>query len=188
MPHTELKIVDPKTGDIVPKGTPGEICARGYMIMDGYYKNKEATDMAIDPQGWLHTGDLGTLDEEGYCKITGRIKDMVIRGGENIYPREVEEFLYTHPAISDAQVIGVPDLKYGEELCAWVKIKGDEKITEAEIKEYCKGQIAHYKIPRYIKFVDEFPMTISGKIQKYKMREASIKDLGLEEIAKIKTA
>jgi fatty-acyl-CoA synthase len=188
MPHTELKIVDPRTGDIVPRGEPGEICARGYMIMDGYYKNPDATNMAIDAQGWLHTGDLGTLDEEGYCKITGRIKDMVIRGGENIYPREVEEFLYTHPCISDAQVIGVPDLKYGEELCAWVKLKNGEKITEADIKEFCKGQIAHYKIPKYIKFVDEFPMTISGKIQKYKMREASIKELKLEEIARIKTA
>jgi Acyl-CoA synthetases (AMP-forming)/AMP-acid ligases II len=188
MPHTELKIVDPRTGDIVPRGQPGEICGRGYMIMDGYYKNPEATGMAIDAQGWLHTGDLGTLDGDGYCKITGRIKDMVIRGGENIYPREVEEFLYTHPAISDAQVIGVPDLKYGEELCAWVKLKGGEQVTEADIKEFCKGQIAHYKVPRYFKFVDEFPMTVTGKIQKYKMREASIKDLGLEEIAKIKTA
>ena len=188
MPHTELKIIDPKTGDIVPRGMPGEICARGYMIMEGYYKNPDATALAIDEKGWLHTGDLGVLDEDGYCKITGRIKDMVIRGGENIYPREVEEFLYTHPMISDAQVIGVPDLKYGEELMAWVKIKNDCKLTEGEIKEYCKGQIAHYKIPRYIKFVDEFPMTVSGKIQKYKMRETSIKDLGLEEIARIKTA
>jgi fatty-acyl-CoA synthase len=188
MPHTELKIVDPKTGDIVPRGEPGEICARGYMIMDGYYKNPDATNMAIDAQGWLHTGDLGTLDEDGYCKITGRIKDMVIRGGENIYPREVEEFLYTHPNISDAQVIGVPDMKYGEELCAWVKMKNGEKIAESDIKEFCKGKIAHYKIPKYIRFVDEFPMTISGKIQKYKMREVSTKELGLEEIARIKTA
>jgi fatty-acyl-CoA synthase len=188
MPHTELKIVDPATGEIVPRGVPGEICARGYMIMAGYYKNKEATSLAIDANGWLHTGDLGTMDNDNYCKITGRIKDIVIRGGESIYPREVEEFLYTHPAISDAQVIGVPDLKYGEELMAWVKVKSGEKVTESEIKEFCKDQIAHFKIPRYIKFVDEFPMTVTGKIQKYKMREVSIKDLGLEKIAKIKTA
>ena len=188
MPHTEIKIIDPKTGDIVPRGMPGEICARGYMIMEGYYKNPDATALAIDEKGWLHTGDLGILDDEDYCKITGRIKDMVIRGGENIYPREVEEFLYTHPSISDAQVIGVPDLKYGEELMAWVKIKNGCTVTEGEIKDFCKGQIAHYKIPRYIKFVDEFPMTVSGKIQKYKMRETSIKELGLDEIARIKTA
>jgi len=188
MPHTELKIVDPRTGDIVPRGMPGEICARGYMIMDGYYKNPDATSLAIDEKGWLHTGDLGILDEDDYCKITGRIKDMVIRGGENIYPREVEEFLYTHPSISDAQVIGVPDLKYGEELMAWVKLKNDCTVTEGEIKDFCKGQIAHYKVPRYFKFVDEFPMTVTGKIQKYKMRELSIKELKLEEIARIKTA
>ncbi|HTY91650.1 MAG TPA: AMP-binding protein [Methanocella sp.] len=188
MPHCELKIVDPKTGKMVPRGQPGEICARGYMIMRGYYRNKEATDLAIDEEGWLHTGDLGTLDDEDYCKITGRLKDMVIRGGENIYPREVEEFLYEHPAISDVQVIGVPDMKYGEELVAWVKLKGDTAVTSDEIKEFCRGKIAHYKIPRYIKFTDEFPMTISGKIQKYKMREISTKELGLEDVAKIKTA
>jgi len=188
MPHTELKIIDPQTGDIVSKGIPGEICARGYMIMAGYYKNQEATNLAIDEHHWLHTGDLGTMDNENYCKITGRIKDIVIRGGESIYPREVEEFLYTHPAISDAQVIGVPDLKYGEELMAWVKLKKEMKATEHDIKEFCKEQIAHFKIPRYIKFVDEFPMTVTGKIQKYKMRETSIKELGLEKIARIKTA
>jgi fatty-acyl-CoA synthase len=188
MPHTELKIVDPKTGKMVPRGTPGEICARGYMIMRGYYNNPEATDLAVDKEGWLHTGDLGTLDDEDYCKITGRLKDMVIRGGENIYPREVEEFLYEHPAISDVQVIGVPDMKYGEELMAWVKLKSDQVLTPEQIKEFCKGRIAHYKIPRYYKFVNEFPMTISGKIQKYKMRELSIKELNLEDVAKIKTA
>jgi len=188
MPHTELKIVDPKTGKMVPKGVPGEICARGYMIMRGYYNNPAATDLAVDKEGWLHTGDLGTLDDEDYCKITGRLKDMVIRGGENIYPREVEEFLYEHPSISDVQVIGVPDVKYGEELMAWVKLKGDQALTPEQIKEFCKGRIAHYKIPRYYKFVDEFPMTISGKIQKYKMRELSIKELRLEDVAKIKTA
>jgi fatty-acyl-CoA synthase len=188
MPHTELKIVDPKTGKMVPRGQPGEICARGYMIMRCYYNNPEATDMAVDKEGWLHTGDLGTLDEEDYCKITGRLKDMVIRGGENIYPREVEEFLYEHPDISDVQVIGVPDLKYGEELMAWVKLKNGSALTAEQIKEFCKGKIAHYKIPRYIKFADDFPMTISGKIQKYKMREISIKELNLEDVARIKTA
>ncbi|MCD1295197.1 AMP-binding protein [Methanocella sp. CWC-04] len=188
MPYTELKIVDPKNGEIVPRGEPGEICARGYAVMRGYYKNPDATGLVIDDDGWIHTGDLGILDEEDYCKITGRIKDMVIRGGENIYPREVEEFLYTHPEISDAQVIGVPDVKYGEELMAWVKVKNGIAITEDEIKEFCRGKIAHYKIPRYIKFVDEFPMTVTGKIQKYKMREISIKELGLDNAARIKTA
>jgi fatty-acyl-CoA synthase len=188
MPHAEIKIVDPRTGRILPKGQPGEICARGYMVMKEYYNNPEATSLAIDKDGWLHTGDLGILDEEGYCKITGRLKDMVIRGGENIYPREVEEFLYEHPSISDVQVIGVPDLKYGEELMAWIKLKNGCRVTPEEIKEFCRGRIAHYKIPRYIKFVDEFPMTVTGKIQKYKMREMSIKELGLEEVARIKTA
>jgi len=150
LPHTEVKIVDPKTGKMVPKGDTGEICARGYMIMRCYYNNPVATDQTIDKEGWLHTGDLGTMDEEDYCKITGRLKDMVIRGGENIYPREVEEFLYTHPAISDIQVIGVPDLKYGEELMAWVKLKAGASITPEEIRAFCKGKIAHYKIPKYI--------------------------------------
>ncbi len=188
MPFTELKIVDPGTGRTVQRGEPGEICGRGYMIMRGYYNDPEATKRAIDDGGWLHTGDLGTLDEENYIKITGRLKDMVIRGGENIYPREVEEFLYTHPEISDVQVIGVPDMKYGEELMAWVKLKNGRAVTPDEIKEFCKGKIAHYKIPRYYKFVDEFPMTVTGKIQKFKMREQSIKELGLEEVARIKTA
>ncbi len=188
MPHTEMKIVDPKTGKMMPKGDTGEICARGYAIMRCYYNNPVATDQAVDKEGWLHTGDLGILDEEDYCKITGRLKDMVIRGGENIYPREIEEFLYTHPAISDVQVIGVPDLKYGEELMAWVKLKEGQKVAPDDIKAFCKGKIAHYKIPRYIKFVDGFPMTVTGKIQKYKMREESIKELGLEEVARMKTA
>ena len=188
LPHTEVKIVDPKTGKMVPKGDTGEICARGYMIMRCYYNNPVATDQTIDKEGWLHTGDLGTMDEEDYCKITGRLKDMVIRGGENIYPREVEEFLYTHPAISDIQVIGVPDLKYGEELMAWVKLKAGASITPEEIRAFCKGKIAHYKIPKYIKFVNDFPMTVTGKIQKYKMREESIKELVLEDVARMKTA
>jgi fatty-acyl-CoA synthase len=188
LPHTEVKIVDPKTGKIVRRGETGEICARGYMIMRCYYNNPAATDQVVDKEGWLHTGDLGTLDEEGYCKITGRLKDMVIRGGENIYPREIEEFLYTHQAISDVQVIGVPDKKYGEELMAWIKLKKDAAATPEEIRAFCKGRIAHFKVPRYIKFVDEFPMTVSGKIQKYKMRDQSIKELGLEEAARMKTA
>jgi len=188
MPHTEIKIVDPKTGKIVPRGETGEICARGYMIMRCYYNNPVATDQVVDKNRWLHTGDLGILDENDYCKITGRLKDMVIRGGENIYPREIEEFFYTHPAISDVQVIGVPDVKYGEELMAWVKLKKGACTTPEEIKAFCKGKIAHFKIPRYIKFVDDFPMTVSGKIQKFKMREMSIKELGLEEVAKMKTA
>jgi fatty-acyl-CoA synthase len=188
LPHTEVKIVDPKTGKMVRRGNTGEICARGYMIMRCYYNNPVATDQTIDKEGWLHTGDLGTMDEEDYCKITGRLKDMVIRGGENIYPREVEEFLYTHPAISDVQVIGVPDLKYGEELMAWVKLKAGASASPEEIRAFCKGKIAHYKIPKYIKFVNDFPMTVTGKIQKYKMREESIKELVLEDVARIKTA
>ncbi|OPY47163.1 MAG: Acetyl-coenzyme A synthetase [Methanosaeta sp. PtaU1.Bin028] len=188
MPHTELKIVDPQSGKIVPRGQSGEICARGYAIMRGYYNNSEATDMAVDDAGWLHTGDLGILDQDDYCKITGRLKDMVIRGGENIYPREIEEFLYTHPDVSDVQVIGVPDARYGEELMAWVMLKKGCSATPEEIRDYCRGRIAHYKIPRYIKFVDSFPMTVTGKVQKYRMREASIKELGLQHAAGIDTA
>jgi len=188
MPYTEVKIVDPNTGKIVPRGEIGEICARGYSIMRCYYNNPEATNKAIDEAGWLHTGDLGVLDDEDYCKITGRLKDMVIRGGENIYPREIEEFLYTHPEISDVQVIGVPDAKFGEELMAWIKPKKGRTLTPDEVKLFCKDRIAHFKIPRYIKFVDEFPMTVTGKIQKYKMRETAIKELGLDEVAKVGTA
>jgi len=188
MPHTELKIVDPQSGKIVPRGQSGEICARGYAIMRGYYNNSEATDIAVDDAGWLHTGDLGILDQDDYCKITGRLKDIVIRGGENIYPREIEEFLYTHPDVSDVQVIGVPDARYGEELMAWVMLKKGCSATPEEIRDYCRGRIAHYKIPRYIKFVDSFPMTVTGKVQKYRMREASIKELGLQHAAGIDTA
>jgi fatty-acyl-CoA synthase len=188
MPHTEVKITDPKTGKIMPRGETGEICARGYAIMRCYYNNPGATDKAIDKEGWLHTGDLGVLDDEDYCKITGRLKDMVIRGGENIYPREIEEFLYTHPDISDVQVIGVPDARYGEELMAWIKLKEGRTLTAEDVLAFCRGRIAHFKIPRYIKFVDGFPMTVTGKIQKYKMREESIKELGLEEVARTETA
>lgn len=188
LPFVEAKIVDPETGKIVPTGVQGELCTRGYHVMKYYYNNPEATKEAIDENGWLHTGDLATMDQDGYFKITGRMKDMIIRGGENIYPREIEEFLYTHPKISDIQVIGVPDRKYGEEICAWVKLKEGETATEEEIKEFCRGKIAHFKIPRYIKFTDSFPMTVTGKIRKVEMREISTKELGLEDVAKIETA
>jgi fatty-acyl-CoA synthase len=186
--HLEIKIVDPATGKVVPLDTPGELCTRGYSVMLGYWDNPEATAAAIDPARWMHTGDLATLDNEGYINIVGRIKDMVIRGGENIFPREIEEFLYTHPKISDVQVIGVPDPKYGEEIAAWVKLKPGEQATEEDIKEFCRGKIAHYKVPRYVKFVDSFPMTVTGKIQKFLMRQQSIQELGLQQAASIKTA
>jgi fatty-acyl-CoA synthase len=188
MPHTEIKIVDTRTGRIVPRGTPGELCARGYAVMKGYYQNSEATRQTLDADGWLHSGDLATMSENDYCKITGRSKDMIIRGGENIYPRDIEEFLYTHPGISEVQVIGIPDRKYGEQVMAWIKLKpGATSSTEA-IREFCKGRIAHFKVPRYVKFVDAFPITVNGKTQKYKMREISIKEMQLEEAAQIATA
>ncbi|MFB5281690.1 AMP-binding protein [Peribacillus sp. Hz7] len=173
-PNVEVKIVDPSTGEEVSPGAQGELCTRGYHVMKGYYKNPEATQEAIDHEGWLHTGDLAVMDENGYCKITGRLKDMIIRGGENVYPREVEEFLYQHPAILDVQVIGVPDKKYGEAVMAWIILKEGETLTEEEVKEYCKGQISHFKIPRYVQFTKEYPMTASGKIQKFKLKEQSI--------------
>src|SRR5271168_4073302 len=170
LPHLEVKIVD-LNGRIVPPGTPGELLTRGYSVMLGYWGDEERTKEAIDAARWMHTGDLATIDAEGYCNIVGRIKDMVIRGGENVYPREIEEFLYRHPKIQDVQVIGVPDDRYGEEICAWVKLRPGESATEEEIKAFCRDQIAHYKVPRYVKFVDEFPMTVTGKIQKFIMRE-----------------
>jgi fatty-acyl-CoA synthase len=187
-PHVEIKIVDPATGQVVPIGAPGEFCTRGYSIMLGYWNNPEATVDAIDTARWMHTGDLATMDEEGYVNIVGRIKDMIIRGGENVYPREVEEFLYTHPKISDVQVIGLPDPRYGEEIMAWVKVKPGEQLTEEEVKEFCRGKIAHYKVPRYVKFVDAFPMTVTGKIQKFLMRQQSTEELGLQSAASIETA
>ena len=177
-PHLEVKIVDAE-GRVVPRGTPGELWTRGYSVMLGYWNDEEKTREAIDPARWMKTGDLATIDDEGYCNIVGRIKDMVIRGGENVYPREIEEFLYRHPKIQDVQVIGVPDSRYGEELCAWVRLHDGETATPDEIRAFCQGQIAHYKIPRYVKFVDEFPMTVTGKIQKFIMREQMIGELGL---------
>jgi fatty-acyl-CoA synthase len=179
-PHVEVKIVDGE-GRVVPPGVSGEFCTRGYSVMLGYWDDPERTAEAIDRAGWMHTGDLATIDEDGYCNIVGRIKDMVIRGGENVYPREIEEFLFRHPKVEAVQVVGVPDQKYGEELCAWIKLKAAESATAEEIQAFCKGQIAHYKVPRYIKFVDAFPMTVTGKVQKFMMREAMVKELGLVE-------
>ena len=187
-PHVEVKVVDPDTGLVVPIGEPGEFCTRGYSVMLGYWNDEERTREAVDAAGWMHTGDLATMDAEGYLNIVGRIKDMVIRGGENIYPREVEEFLYSHPAIADVQVIGVPDEKYGEELCAWVTLKEGQALTEDEVRDYCRGELAHFKVPRYVLFVEEFPMTVTGKIQKFKMRDESVQRLGLEAAAEAKHA
>ncbi|HEY6293788.1 MAG TPA: AMP-binding protein [Terriglobia bacterium] len=187
MPHTEIKIIDP-VGHLVPCGQPGELCARGYMVMKGYYKNPEATRRAIDESAWLHSGDIATMDKNGYCRITGRVKDMICRGGENIYPREVEEFLYTHPGVADVQVVGVPDRKYVEEVAAWIKLKEGVTASEEDVTSFCKGRIADFKIPRYIKFVDSFPMTVTGKIQKFKIRDASIREWGLDEAGSMETA
>jgi fatty-acyl-CoA synthase len=179
-PHLESKVVDPVTGYIMPRGEIGELCTRGYSVMLKYWDNKEKTQGAIDEARWMHTGDLAEMDGEGYVQIVGRIKDMVIRGGENIYPKEIEEFLYTHPSISEVQVTGIPDDRYGEELVAWVKLKPEaETVAIEELQAFCKGKIAHFKIPRHFKFVDEFPMTVTGKIQKFKMREISMEELGL---------
>ncbi len=180
LPHVEVKIVD-EAGRVVAPGDTGEFCTRGYLVMRGYWNDTDKTAEAIDDAGWMHTGDLATMDVDGYFNIVGRIKDLVIRGGENLYPREIEEFLYRHPKIADVQVIGVPDNKYGEELCAWVRLADGETATEDDIRDFCQGQIAHQKIPRYVKFVDEFPMTVTGKIQKFAMREAMIAELGLAE-------
>jgi len=187
-PHVQIKIVDPQTGQVVPVGERGELCTRGYSVMLGYWDNEEATRTSIDAARWMHTGDLATMDDEGYLNIVGRIKDMIIRGGENVYPREIEEFLYSHPKIQDVQVIGVPDEKYGEEIIAWVKLREGQATTQDEIRDYCRGKIAHYKIPRYVHFVDAFPMTVTGKVQKFLMREESVKALGLEKAAAMKMA
>ncbi len=180
-PHLKVKVIDPGTGVTLPVGQSGELCTKGYSVMHGYWDDEAKTREAIDADGWMHTGDLATLDEEGYVNIVGRIKDLVIRGGENVYPREVEEFLYRHPKVQDVQVVGVPDKKYGEELCAWVITKPGQTATEDEIRSFCIGQIAHYKVPRYIRFVEAFPMTITGKIQKFKIREVMKDELKLAE-------
>ena len=187
-PHVEIKIIDPETGGMVPFGTSGELCTRGYSVMLGYWHNEAATAKSIDSAGWMHSGDLATLDEAGYIKIVGRIKDMIIRGGENIFPREIEEFLYSYPCVSDVQVIGVPSEKYGEEVMAWVKLRDGATASGEELAAFCKSNIASFKIPRYWKFVDEFPMTVTGKIQKFKMREVAINELALELASKIETA
>jgi fatty-acyl-CoA synthase len=187
-PHLEIKIIDPASGQIVPVGTPGELCSRGYSVMLGYWNNEEGTRQAIDAARWMHSGDLAVMDEDGYINIVGRIKDMIIRGGENVYPREIEEFLYTHPQISDVQVIGVPDAKYGEEIMAWVRLREGATVSAEELREYCRASIAHFKIPRYVKFVEAFPTTVTGKVQKFIMREESIKDLGLAGAAAVEMA
>jgi len=187
-PHVEAKVVDPLSGSLLPRGTPGELCVRGYLVMQKYWRNPEATKQAIDEDGWMHTGDLAIMRPDGYVNIVGRTKDMISRGGEKIFPREVEEFLYTHPKVSDVQVIGVPSSKYGEEVMAWIKLRPNTTATADEIIEYCKDRIAHFKIPRYIKFTDSFPTTVTGKVQKFKMREISTRELELEAVARIRTA
>ena len=188
LPGVEARIVDPESGEIQGPGIQGELQARSSMVMRGYYNMPEATAAAIDDEGWLHTGDLAEVDEDGYYKITGRLKDMIIRGGENVYPREIEEFLYTHPKISDVQVIGVPDERFGEEVMAWVMLRPGETAEAEEIREFCRGRIAHFKIPRYVKVTEEFPMTVTGKIQKFRMREMAVEELGLEAASQIETA
>jgi fatty-acyl-CoA synthase len=180
-PGIEVKIVDPATGQSLGDNEQGEFCCRGHAVMLGYYNNPEATAAAIDKEGWLHTGDLAVRLPNGYYKITGRLKDMVIRGGENIYPREIEEFFFTHPAVEQAAVVGVPDQKYGEELCAWIKLKSGHQATVEEIRNFCRAKLAHYKVPKYVKFVDSFPQTVTGKIQKFKIRDLMKEELGLAD-------
>jgi fatty-acyl-CoA synthase len=182
MPHLEVKVVDPVTGRTVARGEPGELCTRGYSVMLGYWEQPDKTAEAIDAARWMHTGDLATMDDDGYLSIVGRIKDMVIRGGENVYPREIEEFLYTHPDIADVQVIGVPDAKYGEELMAWIVMRsGVEPLTAEGVRAFCQGRLAHYKVPRYVHVVDGFPMTVTGKIRKMEMRAEAAEILGLTD-------
>ena len=188
LPNVEGKIVDPTSGHTVPVGTPGEVCTRGYLVMRGYWDNPEATAEAIDEAGWMHTGDLGVMDESGYLNIVGRIKDMVIRGGENLYPREIEELLFQHPSVASVQVIGVPDARMGEELMAWVVLRDGAEATDDELRAFCRERVAHFKVPRYFKFTTEFPMTVTGKVQKFKMREEAIEELGLQSAVSITTA
>jgi fatty-acyl-CoA synthase len=178
LPHQEVKVINVETGKTVPLGEIGEICFRGYHIMKGYYGDTEATAKAIDESGWLHSGDLGTMDEDGYVRITGRLKEMIIRGGENIYPREIEDFIFTHPKVAQIAVFGIPDAFYGEEIMAWIQLHAGESASEEEIRDYCEGKIAHYKNPKYIWFVDEFPMTVTGKLQKFRMREITMEKMG----------
>ncbi len=187
-PHVEVKVVDPADGTTVELGQSGELCTRGYPVMLGYWEDPDRTREAIDDDGWMHTGDLATMDTEGYVNIVGRIKDMIIRGGENVYPREIEEFLYTHPDVVDVQVIGVPDLRYGEEIMAWVVVRDGSGVTPDDVREHCRGRIAHFKVPRYVKFVADFPMTVTGKVQKYRLRELAVEELGLEAAANVRTA
>src|SRR5437588_2623278 len=188
-PHLEVKIADPETGLTVPRGEPGELCTRGYSVMLGYWNEPDKTAEAIDPARWMHTGDLAVMDSDGYLNITGRIKDMVIRGGENVYPREIEEFLYTHPDVLDAQVIGVPDERYGEELMAWVRLReGAEPLTAERLREFCTGKLAHYKIPRDVHVVDDFPMTVTGKVRKVEMRQRAVEILGLGDASSTRHA
>ena len=184
LPGLEVKLVDPASGKTLGNDQQGELCMRGHGVMLGYYNMPEQTARTIDTEGWLHSGDLASRMSNGYYRITGRIKDMVIRGGENIYPREIEEFLYTHPAVQDISVVGVPDPKYIEELAAWIRLKPGQSASEAEIREFCQANLSHYKVPKYIRFVDEFPQTVTGKIQKFKIREAMIRELGLDQAAK----
>jgi fatty-acyl-CoA synthase len=187
-PHAECKIIDADTGRIVARGERGELCTRGYLVMLGYWNDPAATSAVLDEARWMHTGDLAVMREDGCVNIVGRLKDMIIRGGENISPREVEEFLYTHPKVSEVQVIGVPDLKYGEAVCAWIRLRENQTATEDDIRQFCNGQIATFKIPRYIRFTTDFPMTVTGKIQKYRMREISIAELGLGSAHAVETA
>jgi fatty-acyl-CoA synthase len=178
-PHLEVKVVDPSTGALVPRGSTGELCTRGYSVMLGYWEEPDKTAEVLDRAGWMHTGDLAQMDDDGYLAIVGRSKDMVIRGGENVYPREVEEFLYRHPDVEDVQVVGVPDPKYGEELLAAVRLRSGATVTEDELRDYCRGDLAHFKVPRYVRFVTEYPMTVTGKVQKYKIREELVAELDL---------
>jgi fatty-acyl-CoA synthase len=180
-PHVEIKVIDPETGNLCQRGEKGEFCTRGYSVMQGYWNDPERTAEAIDAEGFMHTGDLAVMDDAGYVNIVGRIKDMIIRGGENVYPREIEEFLHGHPDIADVQVIGVPDERLGEELMAWIQVRAGVSLSEDAVKDFCRGRIAHYKVPRYVKFTDDFPLTVTGKVQKFKMREMAVVELGLSE-------
>jgi fatty-acyl-CoA synthase len=188
-PHLEVKVADPDRGGATcATGEPGELCTKGYSVMLGYWEDPERTAEVLDDEGWMHTGDLATIDDDGYVNIVGRIKDMIIRGGENVYPRELEEFLYGHPDVADVQVIGVPDERYGEELMAWVIVRPGASLDAEAVRDYCRGRVAHFKVPRYVKVVDAFPMTVTGKVQKFKLREAAIEELGLQGAAGVRTA